>query len=364
MKTQVIATLADYAYRMGNKVLLVTPGKKAQDELVKRCKSVFGLDVPSKDKKLDCIITSGLKNKKTYKDPKEREKLEDWLASFDWVLSDEVEYTINDAGEFIYSNVTGASNVYGFSGTSDKNSAESITFTGGLSDVVLRNKDLIKFFGPNLVYRVPLNKEIDDIQIKTSALDRIPFTKEDFDSSGNVYMNIMTRIWTDPGICQLIVKLIAKYPLLFIPINNLANILTEWIDNWFLRRFKILLVCHEGYIYYDLNGNKEKLNLSQACDYIRDGKVDVIPSTSSGYRALDLPNLENILLVEGLKAGVVLQSIGRIARSAHMNIITLSSLAGKKIPVYSKSDDSRKELYQTYYKYCNIVESVIYETNL
>jgi hypothetical protein len=177
-------------------------------------------------------------------------------------------------------------------------------------------------------------------------------------------MNIMNKIWTNPGICRLIVKLIKKYPLLFIPINNLANILTEWIDNWFMGVYRVLLVCHEGYVYYDLTGNKTVLTLTEACDYIKSEKVDVIPSTSSGYRALDLPGLENILLIEGLKAGVVLQSIGRIARSPHMNIITLSNLSGKRIPVYTKSDKSRKELYQTYYKNCEITESIIYETAL
>ena len=364
MKTQVIATIANYAYSLGKSVLLVTPGKKAKDELVKRCKTTFGLEIPSKDGRLDCIITTGLLNRKDYKDNSKRALLEDRLSKFDWVLADEVEYTINDSGEFIYSNVTGATNMYGFSGTSDKNLAESITFSSGLTNVVLRNKDLFKFFGPNLVYRVPENKNIDDIQIKTSALDTISFAVEDFDNSSNVYSNIMTRIWTNPNICSLIVRLIKRFPLLFIPINNLSSILSEWIDNWFLGKFRILLVCHEGYIYYDLDKSKKKLNLTEACDYISRGLVDVIPSTSAGYRALDLPGLENILLVEGLKAGVVLQSIGRIARSPHMNIITLSSITDKKIPVYSKSDVSRKELYQTYYKYCNITESLIYENNL
>jgi ERCC4-related helicase len=104
--------------------------------------------------------------------------------------------------------------------------------------------------------------------------------------------------------------------------------------------------------------------LTEACDYIKKGKVDVIPSTSSGYRALDLPKLQNILLVEGLKAGVVLQSIGRIARSDTMNIITLCSMSDKKIPVYSKADQARKEMYQTYYKNCKITEQIIYEYQL
>jgi hypothetical protein len=254
--------------------------------------------------------------------------------------------------------------MYGFSGTSDKNSAESITFDNGLSDVVLRNKDLIKFFGASLVYRAPVNKEIDDIQIKTSALDMIKFEAEDFSDEGNVYINVMSKIWTTPEVCRVIVKVAKKYPLLFIPINNLTNILNEWIDNWFVGTFRVLLICGLGYIYYDLQGNKTKLTLSEACDYVKAGKVDIVPATSSGYRALDLPSLSNILLVEGLKAGVVLQSIGRIARSDHMNIITLQSLKGKKIPVYSKSDEARKDLYKTYYRHCKIVSSEINEINL
>ena len=363
-KTQVIATIADYAYSIGKSVLLVTPGKKAQDELVKRCKSAFGLSVPSKDGRLDCMITSGLGNRQDYKDPAKRKKLAAWIGTFDWVLADEVEYTINDAGNFIYSSATGATNMYGFSGTSDKNSAESITFSGGLTDVVVRNKDLVKHFGPNLVYRVPEDKDIYDVRIKTTSLDHIVFEREDFDENGNMYQKVMNKIWMDQDVCETIVKVIKRYPLLFIPINNLANILYEWIDNYFVGVFRILLVCGEGYVYYDLKGNRKVLNLTEACDYIKKGKVDVIPSTSSGYRALDLPKLQNILLVEGLKAGVVLQSIGRIARSDTMNIITLCSMSDKKIPVYSKADQARKEMYQTYYKNCKITEQIIYEYQL
>ena len=364
VKTQVIATITNYAYSIGKSVLLVTPGKKAQDELIKRCKSAFGLDIPSKDGRLNCMITSGLGNRLDYKDHKKRKELAKWIGSFDWVLADEVEYTINDAGDFIYSNAIGATNMYGFSGTSDKNSAESITFSGGLTEVVVRNKNLVKHFGPNLVYRVPEDKDIYDIRIKTTALDHIIFDREDFEDNKNMYQTVMNKIWMDHDVCEVIVKTIKRYPLLFIPINNLANILTEWIDNYFKGKFRILLVCGEGYVYYDLKGNRKLLTLTEACDYIGKGKVDVIPSTSSGYRALDLPGLKNILLVEGLKAGVVLQSIGRIARSDTMNIITLCSMSDKRIPIYSKADQARKEMYQTYYKNCKITEQIIYEYQL
>lgn len=367
-KTQTIATMANYFASSGKKVLLVTPGKKAKDELVKRCKNVFNLDMDSKKtpSNVSCIITSGLLNRSDYTDISKRQDLINWLHSFEVVLSDEVEYTINDAGEFIYSNVINASILYGFSGTADKKGGEMITFSNGISDVVIRNKKLITYFGPSLVYRLPLNISIDSIEVKTSSLDSLDFSgiDEKKDSSSSVYSFVMERIWTNSFVCRLITKLIDKFPKLFIPINNLNSILSHWIDNYFIGKYRVLLVCGEGYIYHDLEGNRSKLTLQEACDKIADNEVDVIPSTSSGYRALDFPGIENIFLIEGSIGGVVLQSIGRVARGSHMNIVTLGSKAGKKIPIYTKSDEKRKELFKNYYKTCELTESIIFEEKL
>lgn len=308
------------------------------------------------------LITTGLLNRKDIKDPEREKEFKKWLSSFDVVLADEVEYTINDSGKYIYDNIINVSNLYGFSGTADKKEGKMISFINGLSDIVIRNKDLVKYFGPSLVYRMPLNIEIDNIEIKTSALDNIKISGSVDD--GNKYLNIMTQIWTNPTMCNFITKLIPKYPKLFIPINNLTNILSDWIENYFIGKFRVLLVCFEGYIYYDLLGNKTNLTLQEACDKIAANEVDVIPSTSSGYRALDFPGIENILLIQGGIGGVVLQAIGRVARGNHMNIITLGTKSGKKVPVYSKGDEKRKELLKNFYKYCNITDSIIYEENL
>ena len=100
MKTQVIATLVNYAHEvLGKKVLLVCPSNKARDELVKRCKNVFGITVSTQDKdmngEVDCIITSGLMNTKKVKDPILCEPFKKVLSEYEWVLVDEVEYTIN-----------------------------------------------------------------------------------------------------------------------------------------------------------------------------------------------------------------------------------------------------------------------------
>ena len=359
-KTEVIATLANYALSLGKKVLLVTPGSKARDELIKRCKNRFNLD-PSDNLKF--IITSGFMNRLDYRDPIQRQNIVNELKTFDWVLSDEVEYCINPAGEFIFSNCSNATNFYGFSGTADKKSGKMVSFCNGLDETIVNNLELVKYFGPSLVYRMPLDKVVNNIKIKTNALNKITFTKEDDEKDGNVYMTIMNKIWTDPDICNLIVKLAYKYPMMFIPVNNLSEIIMGWINNYFLGKFRILLVCGEGYIYYDLNGDKTSLTLDEACDYIKKGVVDIIPSTSSGYRALDFPNLKYVFSLQGNNAGVFLQYVGRI-RAKEMNVISLEPCGSKKIPVYTKGSVERDRMIHEFYKYCEVNDISINEENI
>lgn len=366
-KTQVIATLVNYAHTvLGKRVLLVCPSNKARDELVKRCKNVFGLEVSTKDKdmtgQVDCIITSGLMNTKKVKDPTLCEPFKAVLAEYDWVLVDEVEYTINAGGEFLYDACTGAERFYAFSGTADKEQAKVLSFAQGLSDAIVRNKDLIKYFGPSLIYRMPLNIDVDDIIVRTTALDKLRL--DDIDSNGNVYQQVMNAIWTDPSICNVIVKIVKKYPMLFIPINNLNCVIEHWLREYFIGRFRTLLISSKGYLYYDLDGSVTSLTLDEVCQYAREDKIDVIPGTSSSYRALDIPKLENIFLIQGVRAGIVLQSIGRVARGKHMNIISLEPYGKRKIPVYSKGMTNRKEMFGEYYQYCNVTEQIIDEINL
>lgn len=310
-KTESIATLTNFAYSLGKKVLIVTPGSKARDEIVKRCKTRFNLDIPNKDLSLNCLITQGMINSKRYKDPLEAAKFKTLLSQYDWVLADEVEYTINPGGDYIYDALTGCERFYGFSGSADKVGGECISFAQGITDVVIRNKDLVGRFGPSLVHRMPTNLSIDNIVIKTLTLNNISFSDIDREEDNNVYMTIMTKIWVDPEVSKLVVKIAKKYPKLYIPINNLVSILNEWINNYWIGVFRILLVCGEGYIYYDINGNRINLTLQEAWDYINNDLVDIIPSTSAGFRALDLPKLDSALIVSGNLAGQVLQQIGK-----------------------------------------------------
>lgn len=364
-KSQIIATLANYAYTgLGKAVLLMAPSIKAKDELVKRCKSVFGLNIPSDDGRINCVISSGVMNSKKYKDPVLLMAEKAKFAQYEWVIADEVEYVVSPGGKFLLDMCTGVTNLYGFSGTSDKVGGQMISFAQGLSKCVTDNLDLVKYFGPSLVYRLPLHLNIDCVSVRTEALNNLQFDEEDFNENSNVYQNVMNKIWSSPEVCKTIVKIAKNFPMLFIPINNLAEVINNWIENWFIGEFRVLLISGEGYIYYDLAGNRSVLNLETACDYIRNGLVDIIPSTSSGYRALDFPGLENILLIQGAIAGVVLQCIGRVARGTHLNIIDLIPKYSERIPIYTKGSKERKKMIREYYKYCKIEEYIINEENL
>ena len=315
MKTQVIATLANYAYKdLGKKVLIVAPGKKAKDEIIKRYETLFGEKIPTSiDGDIGCIITTGFLNQKKIKDPTLSILEEQKLSKYEWILVDEVEYTINDAGKWIYDRLVGAEITYAFSGTADKQSGKMISFVNGIDETVINNKELVSYFGPALVFRMPTNITINNISIRTLTLNQVKFDKTDESKDNNVYIEVLTKIWTTPDICSLIVKIAKRFPMLFIPINNLNNIIYEWVNNYFIPGgLRTLLICGEGYLYFDSQGNKTNLSLQEACDYIRNGVVDIIPSTSSGYRALDFPGLENIFLIQGICAGVTLQCIGKI----------------------------------------------------
>jgi hypothetical protein len=382
-KTEVIATLANYfSTDLGKKVLIVAPGSKAQDELVKRLDTRFGIKVSkdlvstasskkateaAKNSKVFSLMTSGFLTRNVLKDKTTEPVVAAELRTFDVILSDEVEYCINPAGNYIFGNAVNATARYAFSGTADKGNGNMISFQNGLKDPsVSENLGLIRFFGPSLVYRRPLDRILNLIDIRTRALYSADIFGQTAIDNKNLYLKILMSLFTCPEVCNLIVDIAKRFKNLFIPINFLQGIIDGWIENYFKGVLRILLVCGEGYIYYDLDGNKTSLTLSEACQYIKDDKVDVIPSTSAGFRALDFPNLSNILLLSGKIAGSVLQQIGRVSRQSEMTIITISPDGKKKIPVYSKGCKERSDMILDYYRYCDIRQESLsdYEFNI
>ena len=371
-KTESIATLANYfATDLGKRVLLVAPGSKARDEIVKRLRDRFGVESSlclrctaktkkakraAAESKVTALITSGFVNQGAFRDSEADLAAE--LSEFEVILADEIEYCINPAGEYIFSKTAQATCRYAFSGTADKGGGNIITFQGGLTNpAVHRNLGLIRFFGPSLVFRKPLDRIVNLVKIQTHTLYDIDLG-EIIDDSSNMYLEAMTALLTTDRVATLIARLPGIFPRLFVPINNLESIIETWIEKYWRGRYRVLLVCGEGYRYYGIDQDPIWLDLTQACQYIDSGQVDVIPSTSSGFRALDLPGLSNILLVSGRVAGSVLQQVGRVARSKEMNIITLVP-DSHPIPIYSKGLREREAMIKEYYRYCEIREQIL-----
>ena len=162
-----------------------------------------------------------------------------------------------------------------------------------------------------------------------------------------------------------IVKLIKKYPSFFIPINDLNNIIYNWIDNYFVpNHFRTLLICYEGYIYYDKDGNQTKMDLIKACEMVESGNTDVIVGTSSTYRALSIQNMPNMLLTTSVRAGSLIQSVGRIARCQHFRVFSIESKSGKRIPIHTRNSMKRYEMIHDYYKYSQITDIFMDENDL
>ena len=351
---------------LGKNVLIVTPGNKPKEEVVKRYKLRFGFEMPTGiEESLSCVITSGFLNKKSMKDPKLIKQEEEKLKKYDVVIVDELSYTMNEGGLWIYNHLVNAEYFLGFDASADKKGGKMISFAKGITDTIMDNKDLVSLFGPTLIYRTPTNIVVNNITIYTNVLDKVKFTEDDFAEDKNVYNSVLTKIWTDENVCRLIIRITRRYPMLFIPINNLQNIIQRWVEDFFIPAgLRVLLICYEGYLYYDSNGNMTNLTLEESCEKVANKEVDIIPSTSSGYRALDFKGLENILLIQGIVAGVTLQCIGRVARGSKVNIISLDTKSHRRIPVYSKGLDHRREMIAEYYKYCEMNDILIDENNL
>lgn len=360
-KTETIVTLLKYLYEETSmKILLLVPSTKCRDELVKRGKCErFNIDIPSKDKRIDLIVTNGVSASKRFTDPTQLVETRKYLETFDCILSDEVEYTMSPGGCRVLDMCINTKLRYGFSGTADKIGGKMITFANGMNDVVAQNATLVSYYGQALVFRLATDLNVNMIYIKSNCFNWLKFSEDDFSSEGNVYLNVLTRTWTNRTVCKFITRIIPYYPALFIPINNLANIISNWIDNYWRDKYRILLISGAGYTYYVPGEDPVTLNLPEACEKINNNEVDVIPSTSSGYRALDLPGLTNILLIQGKIGGVVLQSIGRVARGKTTNIISIVPDRNDVcIPIYSKGVWNRAKMIRDYYKYCNITKTV------
>lgn len=381
-KSEVIATLAYYLYHeLHERVLIVTAGAVALDELRNRFYKRYGLDLDYFDDELDinAININGYLRSSQFdiKSPY-------WNHDF-WILADEVEYCCTESAMELYESIGRVKGIYGFSATPDKKAAEPIfsrvsdefiqsdkmtqllnspfhifqnrqkyqqlydAENDRVHDILGRNKYLVGYFGNTVVFKKPDNFNITLVDVTMSlSKDDIKIPEE------YSYNEIIYNLFTEPRVCQLIESIAFKSGLTFIPMFRL-EVIDFWLDNYFNKKdFLVLVISSRGYEIYCEGKLQGLITMEEMKRLVKLGVIGVVLGTRSSYGAMDLPELKRSILLYSKVANIVIQAIGRTARGGEFEVYNLAPV--KNIPTYSKDYEERKNLIKSYYRDCNIVE--------
>ena len=342
-KTQVIAVLMDYIVNvLKESVVVLVPDTKPKHELVDRYEDLTGNKLPEyydTNSSINVLAVKGFLRSNSYN------RYDPFFKRVKWVLADEVEYCMNNSGIELMDLFINADKWYGFSATPDKKSGNRIWIDNTKSPVITRNFDLVNYFGFSTVFRKPDKHDITITSVVTDKFNNLDFIQADS------YPDALRMIFMDYKVCKLIRSISKTEKPILIPFPYL-EVIDFWIEGYF-NDMKVINICSRGYEYYE-SGKliSKKLTLDQVKEFIESDKVDVITGTASVYRALDFRGISNILPLTSKLAGIVIQSIGRIARDTKFKIICIDPTT--KVPMYTGDLNKRKKLIKDYYSDCRI----------
>nr|DAT14423.1 MAG TPA: 40S ribosomal protein S3 [Bacteriophage sp.] len=352
-KTEVIANLVNFIVKnRKEKVLILTASDPSKHTVCNRLFEKFNIDLSE----FDYGRLANLVNiKGFFKSKKYNPKSEYW-GEVKWILADEVEYCVNNTIKDIYDSIlSGVEYMYGFSATTDKKEAkplknESKTYSMEYMNTIGRNKDLMRYFSGTSVYRKPIEFNIDLIYVKSSlSFDGI---KED---KNYEYSEMIYELFTDDSFCKLLERICMSQDLIYVPMLRL-QVIDYWIENYFKREeYYVMTICSRGFTVY-CNGEvvADGLKLNEASYLINEGVINLIVGTKSSYNSLDFPRLNKVVTLYSKTANVVLQTIGRAARSKSFEVHNISTY--KYVPIYTNDSKKRIKLIKDYYKNSNIRE--------
>lgn len=356
-KTEVICTLAQHALisSEGN-VLIITNGNKALDELSARwCKSIGYDSVPYFDysSRLNIINVNGFLKSKQF-DPSDV-----YFSNVSWIIADEVENCLSDTAYSLYECCVNCDRFYGFSATADKKKAKNIQASSRSDEEkVLQmhrehigaNRYLINMFSMARVYRRP-----DDFNIRlTTVQSNISTRNIGVEFQSLQYNQYMADLFRSDPFRRLVEGIATSGRMTYVPMPRL-----KVIDDWMSKSFKkegttVVVICSRGYELYSSGRFIRFIDLMMLKSLVKNGCIDVILGTKSSYSALDLPELDRILLLNSSSSGIVIQAIGRVARNREFEVINISTVG--KLSGYTADLNNRVKLIKSYYSDCNIVE--------
>jgi len=374
-KTQTISKFADYLLGRGFRVLIATPGKGPLMEIERRYKKLTGSSVSGfkLGRELNFINLNGFSRRNAFKNEDSKKQIAEYLAGVDVVLLDEAEYCVATGAKEVLHLVTNPKMIYGFSATCDKAKAEPVSAKNGIKGNVTRNAALAGLVGFTLVYRKPgekynlhihkvssdvfyePGKEIIEKKFYNTDADGNPVK---LDVSYNEQVDIVYGNWK---VMKFIERIMRKAGLIFMPINALRI-----IDNYNKNLFKgegeeVCIISARGIELFtsDAEGDKsmKHITLDELGEKVKsDPNLKLIMGTKTAFSALDLPGLQNIVLISAKLASVVLQCIGRCARGSDIKVYLPSPTTRKMCSSVYNDCETRRSLIMEYYSESNITE--------
>jgi len=345
-KSEVIARLIEYLINKFNyRILIVTPGSKALDEIKHRIHSKLGIELPYFDynSNLNAIAINGFLRSSQYA------KGSDYWKGVDVILADEVEYDLTDKSEELFELCTNLKLMYGFSATADKSLAKQVSPEGFRNNLYLRNNELISYFGFASVFRKPTSFDISLYCVTSPMFNNVINAKNPSRiTDADDYSAIISKIYTDFNVCSGLKRIASKFTPVFIPINRL-QLIDNWVQNYF-NGFdeNCIIISSRGYELY-VGGHYERgISIEDAKSMINSNEVQYIFGTRSAFSALDFQSLKSIVSLHSALASITLQTIGRVSRGKKFNIIMIKN-DKDYIPCYTGDYWKRLKLIKEYF---------------
>lgn len=341
-KTELIMRITQALWKEGKTVLIMAGGAKARDEIYNRLQNkaedIYVPEYWDTDAYINIINPVGFCRSHQF------DETEEFWNRVDVVISEEIEASTTESSWQIIRLCKNSTNYWGFGATAEKKTARRIDIRNKIQNITSMNtKWIVDIFGMSIIYKKPEDYIIDINKLESIGLREINFEVE---SEYSVYHEITRTIFNHEEYLYTIDHILKNTKSLYIPINNLEFI--EGLVDRYKSKYHVVTITGAGYWSSELG----HVDLDTIKELSSEGKIKLLATTSSGYRATDFRGINNILLTLGTQASEVLQYIGRVARQERFSIWYITPGGTWSLPIYTKTNRLQLDLIEEYYEKC------------
>lgn len=321
-KGMLISYLAANYIGKGN-IIIVVPNLSVKDELTDRIE-VCGLRY--NENRVKFIHPAGFLNSKESRDP----KVLKWLKKVDMVLMDEGENVSGSLNTIITKYCKNARLFYSFCGTADRFNNWKLSYdnlAGKFNQLHQETVNLMYYFGTVSVYKALPKK----LNINLAYLPLPPEQKLAPWMQKQSVPKAVDNVFHSNAFKQYLDYIVTNYPnkVIYCPLKTIAQ--GEYLlDYCNKKNYKAVFwqsskidstnnISDLNIKYYvepeKLSKEDKKTKFTTLKDQANKHNVQIIFSTSTAYRGIDIKAITDVLLIIGSTSSIIEQCIGRAART-------------------------------------------------